>query len=51
MSDLRNITKQHYLEQPKSMLCRLCRKSMRRFHESPSEDFEDKWSPNSAKDL
>ena len=41
------MTRQHYLEQPKSMLCR---KLIERFHESP-QDFEYKWLPNSFKNL
>ena len=42
------ITRQHYLEQPKSMLCR---KMTRRFHESTPKDFEYNWLPDSLKDL
>ena len=48
ISDPKDITQQHYLEQPKSMLCR---KLIRRFHESPSQDFEYKWLPDSFKNL
>ena len=44
ISDPKDITKKHYLEQPKSMLCR---KLIRRFHESTSQDFEYKWLPDS----
>ena len=47
-SDPKYITRQHYLEQPKSMLCR---KLIRRFHESTSQDFEYKWLPLSFKNL
>ena len=47
ISDLKNITKEHHLELSKSMLCR---KLIRRFHESP-QDFEYKWLPDSFKDL
>ena len=47
ISDLINITKEHYLEQPKSMICR---KLIRRFHVSP-QDFEYKWLPDSFKHL
>ena len=42
------MTRQHYLEQPKSMLCR---KLIGRFHQSTSQDFEYKWLPVSFKDL
>ena len=48
ISDLKLISRQHHLEQPKSMLCR---KLIRRFHESTSQDFEYKWLPDSFKDL
>ena len=48
ISDPKDITRQHYLEQPKSLLCR---KLIRRFHESTSQDFEYKWLPDSFKDL
>ena len=48
ISDLKDITCQHYLEQPKSTHCRLL---IRKFHESPSQDFEYKWLPNSFKIL
>ena len=48
ISDPKDITRQHYLEQPKSMLCR---KLIRRFHEPTPQDFEYKWLPNSFKDL
>ena len=47
ISDLQDITKQHYLELPKSMLCR---KLIRRFHES-TQDFKYKWLPDSFKDF
>ena len=40
--DLKDITRQHYLEQPKSILCL---KLVRRFHE-PTQDFEYKWLPD-----
>ena len=40
MSAPKDITRQHYLEQPKSMLCR---KLIRKFHESTSQDFEYNW--------
>ena len=48
ISDPKDITGEHYLEQPKSMLCR---KLIRGFHESTSQDFEYKWLPDSFKDL
>ena len=48
ISDLKDISQQHYLEQPKSMLCR---KLIRKFHESTSQDFEYKWLPVSFKGL
>ena len=48
ISDPKDITRQHYLEQPKSMLCR---KLIRRFHESTSQNFEYKWLPDSFEDL
>ena len=48
ISDLKDITRQHYLELPKSMLCR---KLIRRYHESTPLDFEFKWLPDSFKDL
>ena len=48
VSDPKDITQKHYLEQPKSMLCR---KLIRRFHESTSQDFEYKWLPDSFKKL
>ena len=47
ISDPKDITRQHYLEQPKSILCR---KLIRRFHESP-QDFEYKWLQNTFEDL
>ena len=47
ISDLKDITKRHNLELPKSMLCR---KLIRRFHEA-KEDFECKWLPDSFRDL
>ena len=43
ISNLKDITRENYLEQPKSMLCR---KLIRRFHESTSQDFEYKWLPD-----
>ena len=46
--DLDDITREHYFEQPKSMLCR---KLIRRFRESSSQDFEYKWLPHSFKNL
>ena len=48
ISDVNFITRQHYLDQPKSMLCR---KLIRRFHESIPLDFEYNWLPDSSKDL
>ena len=48
ISDPKDLTRQHYLEQPNSMLCR---KLIRRFHESTSQDFEYKWLPYSSKNL
>ena len=48
ISDPKDITRQHYLKQPKSMLCR---KLIRRFHESTSQDFEYNWLPDSFKNL
>ena len=48
ISDLNDIIREHYLEQPKTMPC--C-KLIRRFHESTSEDFEYKWLPDSFKNL
>ena len=47
VSDPKDITRQHYLEQPKSMLCR---KLIRRFYESP-QDLEYNWLPNSFNSL
>ena len=47
ISDFLHITRNHHLELPKSMLCR---KLIRRFHES-TQDFENKWLPDSFKDL
>ena len=47
ISDFLHITRNHYLQLPKSMLCR---KLIRRFHES-TQDFEYKWLPDSFKDL
>ena len=44
ISDPKDITRQHYLELPKSMLCR---KLIRKFHESTSQDFEYNWLPDS----
>ena len=44
LSDLKDITRQHYLELPKSMLCR---KLIRRYHESIPLDIEYKWLPDS----
>ena len=46
--DPKNLTTQHYLEQPKSMLCR---KLIRKFHESTSQDFDYNWLPDSFKNL
>ena len=48
VSDPVNIIQQHYTEQSKSMLCR---KLIRRFHESTTQDFEYKWLPDSFKNL
>ena len=48
LSDPKDITRQHYLEQPKSMLCRYL---IRRFHESTPLDFKYNWLPKSFKDL
>ena len=48
ISDPKDITRQHYLEQPKSMLCH---KLIRRFHESTPLDLEYNWLPDSFKDL
>ena len=48
ISDLKHIPCHHYLKQPK---LRLCRKLIRRFHESTPLDFENKWLPDSFKDL
>ena len=48
ISDLKHISQQHYLEQPKSMLCR---KLIRKFHESTSQHFKYKWLPVSFKGL
>ena len=48
ISDPKNITQKHYLEQPKSMLYR---KLIRKFHESTSQDFEYNWLPDSFKEL
>ena len=48
ISDPKNISQQHYFELPKSMLCR---KLIRRFHESSSQDFEYNWLPDSFKNL
>ena len=48
ISDPKDITQKHYLELSKSMLCR---KLIRRFHESTSQDFEYKWLPDSLPDL
>ena len=48
ISHPKKITRQHYLEQPKSMLCL---KLIRRFHESTSQDFEYNWLPESCKKL
>ena len=47
ISDFLHITRNHYLELPKSMLCR---KLIRRFHES-TQGFEYKWLPDSFKDF
>ena len=48
ISDPKDITRQHYLEQFKSMLCR---KLIRRFHVSTPLDFEYYWLPDSLKEL
>ena len=48
ISDLKDITRHHYLDQPKS---KLCRKLIIRFHESKPLDFECKWLTISFKDL
>ena len=48
VSDPKDITQKHYLEQPKSMLCS---KLIRRFHESTSQDFEYNRLPDSFKNL
>ena len=48
ISDTKDITRQHYLEQPKS---KLCRKLVRKFHKSASQDFEYNWLPHSFKNL
>ena len=48
ISDPKDIAQKHYLEQPKSMLCR---KLIRRFHESTSQDFENICLPDSFKNL
>ena len=48
ISDPKDITQNHYLEEPKSMLCR---KLNRRFHESTPLDFEYNWLPDNFKDL
>ena len=48
ISDPKGKAQTHYLEQPKSMLCR---KLIRRFHESTSQDFEYNWLPDSFKNL
>ena len=48
VSDLTDITQKQYLEQPKSMLCR---KLIRNFHETTSQDFEYIWSPDFFKIL
>ena len=48
LSDSNDITQEHYLQQPKSMLCR---KLVRRFHESTSQDFDYKWLPDSFRNL
>ena len=46
LSDPEVITREHYLEQPKSMLCL---KLIGRFLESTSQDLEYKWLPDSSK--
>ena len=43
ISDLKDITFFHYMEQPKSMLCR---KPKRIFIEEDFEDFDYNWLPN-----
>ena len=48
VSDPKDKTQKHYLEQPKSMLHR---KLIKRFHESTSQDFENKWLPDTFKPL
>ena len=48
ISDPKDITQKHYLEQPKSLLCR---KLIGRFHESTSQDFEYSWLPDSFKKM
>ena len=48
MSDSEDITREHYLQHPKSMLCR---KLIRRYHEPSSQDFEYKWLSDSFKKL
>ena len=48
ISDPKDITRQHYLEEPKSLLCR---KLIRRFHVSTPLVFEYSWLPHSFKDL
>ena len=47
-SDPKDITREHYVQQPKSMLCR---KLTRRFNESTSPDFEYKWLPEAFENL
>ena len=46
ISDREDLTRQLYIEQPKSMLCR---KLIRRFHESTSQYSEYNWLPDSFK--
>ena len=48
ISDLVDITREHYLEQPKT---RLCRELIRKVQESASQDFEYNWLPDSFKNL
>ena len=48
ISDPKDNTRQPYLEQPKSVLCR---KLITRFHGSTPLDFEYTWLPDSFKDL
>ena len=48
ISDPKDVTRQHYLEQPKSMLCR---KLIRKIHELTTQDFEYNWLPDSFKNL